>query len=92
MIYLSFLYIHMLFIRQYHITWFRERINGHMLMGLIFYHDVGEISDLSQSEAPNFVSTEFRVRVMQPTTPSPWRRGRSWSQFNVQEYGSMKCH
>ena len=23
---------------------------------------------------------------------SPWRRGRSWPQFNVQENGSMKCH
>ena len=53
-----------------------------------FYHDVGEISDLSQSEAPN--SVMWRVRVMQPTTPSPWRRGRSWPQFNVQENGSMK--
>ena len=56
----------------------------------VFYHDVGEISDLSQSEAPNLVM--WRVRVMQPTTPSPWRRGRSWPQFNVQENGSMKCH
>ena len=40
-------------------------------------------------------STEFglwRVRVMQPTTPSPWRRGRSWPQFNVQKNGSMQCH
>ena len=55
-----------------------------------FYHDVGEISDLSQSEAPNLVM--WRVRVMQPMTPSPWRRGRSWPQFNVQENGSMKCH
>ena len=55
-----------------------------------FYHDVGDISDLSQSEAPNLVM--WRVRVMQPTTPSPWRRGRSWPQFNVQENGSMKCY
>ena len=29
-----------------------------------FYHDVGEISDLSQSEAPNLVM--WRVMVMQP--------------------------
>ena len=50
-----------------------------------FYHDVGEISDLSQSEAPNLVM--WQVRVMQPTTPSPWRLGRSWPQFNVQENG-----
>ena len=49
----------------------------------IFYHDVGEISDLSQSETLNLVM--WRVRVMQPTTPPPWRRGRSWLQFNVQE-------
>ena len=55
-----------------------------------FYHDVGDISDLSQSEAPNLVM--WRVRVMQPTTPSPWGRGRSWPQFNVQENGSMKCY
>ena len=33
-----------------------------------------------------------RVRVMQPTTPSPCRRGRSWLQFDVQENGSMNCH
>ena len=58
--------------------------------GAIFYHDVGEISDLSQSEAPNLVM--WRVRVMQPTTSSPWRRGRSWPQFNVQENESMRCH
>ena len=31
---------------------------------IIFYHDVGEISDLSQSEAPNLVM--WRVMVMQP--------------------------
>ena len=31
----------------------------------LFYHDVGEILDLSQSEAPNLVM--WRVRVMQPT-------------------------
>ena len=30
----------------------------------IFYHGVGEISDLSQSEAPNLVM--WRVMVMQP--------------------------
>ena len=30
----------------------------------LFYHDVGEISDLSQSEAPNLVM--WRVVVMQP--------------------------
>ena len=54
------------------------------------YHDVVEISDFSQSEAPNLVM--WRVRVMQPTTPSPWRRGRSGPQFNVQGNGSMKCH
>ena len=30
----------------------------------VFYHDVGEISDLSQSEAPNLVM--WRVMVMQP--------------------------
>ena len=29
-------------------------------------------------------------RVMQPTTPSPWRRGRSWLQFNVQENSYIK--
>ena len=51
--------------------------------GHIFYHDVGEISDLSQSEALNLVM--WRVMVMQPMTLSPWRRGRSWLQFNVQE-------
>ena len=56
----------------------------------LFYHDVAEISDLSQSEALNLVM--WRVRVMQPTTLSPWRRGSSWPQFNVQENGSMKCH
>ena len=32
--------------------------------GRQFYHDVGEISDLSQSEAPNLVM--WRVMVMQP--------------------------
>ena len=47
--------------------------------------DVGEISDLSQSEAPNLVM--WRVRVMQLTTPSPWRRCHSWPQLNVQENG-----
>ena len=31
------------------------------------------MSDLSQSEAPNLVM--WRVRVMQLTTPAPWRRG-----------------
>ena len=30
----------------------------------LFYHGVGEISDLSQSEAPNLVM--WRVMVMQP--------------------------
>ena len=35
--------------------------------GHIFYHDVGEISDLSQSEALNLVM--WRVMVMQPMTP-----------------------
>ena len=29
---------------------------------------------------------------LQPTTPSPWRRGLSWLQFNVQQKGCMKCH
>ena len=62
----------------------------HMGYNHSFYHDVGEISDLSQSEAPNLVM--WQVRVMQPTTQSPWRRGRSWPQYNVQENGSMKCH
>ena len=65
------------------VTW-SQRVN-HLL-----YHDVGEISDLSQSEAPYLVM--WRVRVMQPTTPSPWRRGHSWLQFNVQENGCMKYH
>ena len=55
-----------------------------------FYHDVGEISVLSQSEALNLVM--WRVRFMQPMTPSPWTRGPSWLQFNVQENGSMKCY
>ena len=36
-------------------------VSGH---GLLFYHGVGEISDLSQSEAPNLVM--WRVMVMQP--------------------------
>ena len=54
-----------------------------------FYQDAGEISDLSQSGALNIVM--WRVSVMQPTTPSNWRRGRCW-QFNVQENGSMKYH
>ena len=31
---------------------------------VLFHHDVGEISDLSQSEAPNLVM--WRVMVMQP--------------------------
>ena len=35
-----------------------------LLFDVIFYHDVGEISDLSQSEAPNLVM--WRVMVMQP--------------------------
>ena len=56
----------------------------------LFYHDVGEISDLSHSEALNLVM--WRVKVMQPTTSFPWRRSRSWLQFNVQENGSMKRH
>ena len=59
-------------------------------VGETFYHDVGEISDVGLSEALNLVM--WWVRVMQPTTPSFWRRGRSWLQFNVQENGSMKCH
>ena len=46
---------------------------------ILFYHDVGESSDLSQSEALNLVM--WIVRVMQPMTPSPWRRGRSWLQW-----------
>ena len=56
----------------------------------VFYHDVDEISDLSQSETLNLVI--WRVRVMEPTTPSPWKRGRSWRQYDVQEIGSMKHH
>ena len=55
----------------------------------IFYHDVGEISYISHSEALNLVM--WRVRVMQPKTPSPWTRGRSCLQFNVQGNGFMKC-
>ena len=34
------------------------------MISSLFYHDVGEISDLSQSEAPNLVM--WRVMVMQP--------------------------
>ena len=41
----------------------------------IFHHDVDEILDLSQSKALNLVM--WRVRVMQPMIPSPWRQGRS---------------
>ena len=59
-------------------------------LNVLFYHDVGEISYLSQSEAPNLVM--WRVRVMQLMTPSPWIRGHSWHQFNVQEIGPIKCH
>ena len=36
----------------------------HICISKLFYHDVGEISDLSQSEAPNLVM--WRVMVMQP--------------------------
>ena len=49
--------------------WIQERF--HLILSAflkerynIFYHDVGEISDLSQSEAPNLVM--WRVMVMQP--------------------------
>ena len=42
-------------------------------LGDLFYHDVGEISDHSQSEALNLVM--WRVRVMQPTTPSLGNEG-----------------
>ena len=46
-----------------------------------FYNVVGEMSDLSQSEALNLVMC--RVRVMQPMTPSPWKRGHNWLQLNI---------
>ena len=65
------------YIIAFRILWATFYIN------ILFYHDVGEISDLSQSEAPNLVM--WRVRVMQPTAPPPWTRSHSWFQFNVQE-------
>ena len=58
--------------------------------GFVFYHDVGQISDLGQSGILNFVMR--RIKVMQPTTTSHWRRGHSWPQFNVEENGFMKCY
>ena len=69
-----------------HVIWRHET----MTFNAIFYHDVGEISDLGQSGAMNLVT--WRVWVMQPTTPSPWRRGHSWPQINIEENGFVKCY
>ena len=54
-----------------------------------FCHDVGEISDLIQSEALNLVM--WRVRVMQPTTRLLGDKVVVGTSY-VQENGSMKCH
>ena len=43
------------------------------------YHEVNEMLNLSQPEALNLVT--WRVKVMQPTTSSPWRRGHRWPNY-----------
>ena len=56
----------------------------------LLYHYVGRISDLTQPVLLQLVT--WRIKVMHPMTPSHWKGGHSWLQFDVGENGWKKCY